>query len=64
MPRSLRSGPARPFLGIYFDCCRVYRRIYKDPGGTAYRGRCPRCLKAVVLRVGPGGRPDRFFRAR
>ena len=34
---------SRPFLGIWFDCCGVYGRIYKNKDGTAYVGRCPKC---------------------
>ena len=54
---------ARPFIGIYFECCGVYARIYRRPDQDAYRGRCPRCLRMVTVRVGPGGTSTRFFRA-
>ncbi|MCQ2754556.1 MAG: hypothetical protein MJ231_05865 [bacterium] len=52
----------RQFLGIWFDCCHVYGRLYKTPDGTAYRGRCPRCLRPVRVRVGGEGTNRRFFR--
>ena len=54
----------RPWVGILFDCCGIYARVYRTRGGRVYRGRCPRCLRQVRLRVGPGGTADRFFRAR
>lgn len=49
------------YLGIMFNCCSVYSRIYKNKDGTAYVGRCPRCLKNVRIPVGEGGTSERFF---
>ena len=60
-PNSLHG---RPWLGIYFECCGAYSRIYRNADGTAYQGRCPHCTAHVRLRVGPGGTDNRFFTAR
>jgi hypothetical protein len=59
-------GQPRPFLGIYFSCCNVYSRIYKNAAGTAYVGWCPRCMKRIEAKVGKGGSgtDQRFFIAR
>ena len=54
---------ARPWVGIRFECCGAYSRVYRNTDGTAYEGRCPRCLKQVRLRVGPDGTSARFFTA-
>ena len=54
----------RKFLGIYFECCRLYARIYRNCEGTAYEGRCPRCGRSVRVSIGAGGTPRRFFAAR
>jgi hypothetical protein len=55
------SPTSRPFLSVHFACCGAYQRVYRDPGGKTYRGRCPRCAKAVRFVVGEGGTTARFF---
>ncbi len=51
----------RPFLSVHFACCGAYQRVYRDPDGKTYRGRCPRCAKAVRFVVGEGGTSARHF---
>jgi hypothetical protein len=53
----------RPFLGIRFDCCRTYGRIYRCDTAMSYQGRCPKCLKPIKVKVGSGGTSNRFFNA-
>ena len=53
----------RPFLGIHFECCGLYGRIYRDPNFRVYRGRCPKCLRSLEIPIGQGGRAGRFYRA-
>ncbi len=60
-PEATASG--RSYLGVHFACCGVYARIYANPERTAYRGHCPRCGKALQIKIGPGGTDERFFTA-
>ena len=53
----------RKFLGVVFECCRVYARVYINRELTAYQGGCPRCGKRVEVKIGPGGTQTRFFTA-
>jgi hypothetical protein len=63
MSRS-KPNPQRKFLGVMFECCRVYSRVYIDPAGEVYEGRCPRCRKSVRFVVGEGGSGKRMWRVR
>jgi hypothetical protein len=60
-PGPSAAGSGRSFIGMRFDCCQVYTRIYINRQATAYVGNCPRCLKKVELKIGPGGTDARFF---
>lgn len=51
------------YLGIMFNCCNAYGRIYKNKEGTAYAGHCPKCLRQLRIPVGEGGTDTRFFNA-
>lgn len=51
----------RKCIYVFFKCCGVYSHIYKNRQGTAYEGRCPKCLAPVKASIGEGGTDKRFF---
>jgi hypothetical protein len=59
----MENREVKKFLGIMFECCNVYGRLYKNKEGTYYEGRCPRCMRLIKIRVGEGGVNQRFFKA-
>ena len=62
-PAAPQEFHGRPYLGVQFDCCNVYTRVYRNAEGTAYAGRCPRCGRELIVPIGPDGTDTRFFRA-
>ncbi|MGC4006881.1 MAG: hypothetical protein QM811_28655 [Pirellulales bacterium] len=61
--KSAAHGDMRKFVGIHFVCCDVYSRVYINAARTAYAGHCPRCMKKIEVKIGPGGSDSRFFTA-
>ena len=59
--RLLVARTGRPYIGVFWECCKVYSRISLNKKGTAYVGWCPRCAKRVQLNVSPTGSKSRFF---
>jgi len=53
----------RKFIGVKFNCCGIYVRVYANKEGTAYVGRCPKCFRPVKFKIGEGGTDHRFFEA-
>ena len=58
-----RERMGRPYIGVYFKCCRVYARIYLNRAGDAFCGHCPKCARPTRVKVGRGGSKSRFWTA-
>ncbi|MCG8407191.1 MAG: endonuclease Q family protein [Phycisphaerales bacterium] len=54
----------RPWVGVHFECCGVYTRVYRDAEARQYDGRCPRCGRPIKIGVGPQGIQAKVLRAR
>lgn len=63
MGEDITDDKKNNYLGIMFNCCQVYCRIYKNKEGTAYVGRCPKCMRTVKVLIGEGGTNQRIFNA-
>ncbi len=59
--RHISAERHRDFIGILFDCCHVYARIYINSAGTAFEGHCPCGMKRVVIPISEDGSSDRFL---
>lgn len=53
----------KQFIGVKFDCCQVYTRIYANKEETAYVGRCPKCLRKIHIKIHRDGVDCKFFSA-
>jgi hypothetical protein len=63
LPPEEREKRGRKFIGVRFDCCGVYARIYFNEKQNGYFGYCPMCHRRVSVRVDPEkGTDSRFFK--
>ncbi|HSG99881.1 MAG TPA: hypothetical protein VLB27_07525 [candidate division Zixibacteria bacterium] len=53
--------PKREFVGVHFNCCNVYSRIYLNPQRPRQYGWCPRCGARVEIVLSPTGSDKKFF---
>lgn len=61
-PQDANAQRGRKFIGVKFECCGVYSRIYYNDQKQGYFGYCPLCHRRVNVRVDPEkGIDARFF---
>lgn len=56
-----KDRPKKPFLGMYFKCCRVYSRLYLNKQQTAFVGWCPKCAAKAEVKISAEGSSEKFF---
>jgi len=62
-PHGSEQPLRRKFIGVLFDCCNIYRRIYLNDEETAYEGKCPACSRSVRMIIDPSSsNSQRFYR--
>jgi len=52
----------RKYIGIFFECCSVYTRIYINREKTSYLGWCPKCARRIEIKIDKKGTDNRFFK--
>ncbi len=63
LPPEERGQRGKKFIGVKFDCCGVYSRVYYSEQRKGYFGSCPICHRRVNVRVDPEKGVDaRFFK--
>ena len=61
----MAKNVGKKFIGVHFECCHVYQRVYVNDRGDAYEGRCPMCGRKVRALIDPSkGIDARFFTAK
>lgn len=55
------SDCKRVWIGVFYECCETYSRVYRRPSELQYRGRCPKCGMEINVRVGPNGVSSRIL---
>ena len=67
MTEEEKKRDPKKFLGVLFECCNAYGRLYQNQQGTHYIGRCPKCMKNLKVPIGTSDNPNatsqRFFKA-
>lgn len=54
----------REYIGVTFQCCHVYTRIYINKKRNAFVGWCPRCGVKMEVFISTEGSDSKFFTAK
>ena len=60
--KTLFPARGRKHIGIFFECCNIYTRVYVNKKKTAYVGWCPGCGRRVGIKIDKRGTDCRFFK--
>lgn len=61
----MAKNAGKKFIGVHFECCGVYTRIYLNEKENMYKGNCPLCRRPVTVQVNAEtGINARFFKAK
>ncbi len=56
-----RKEEKKKFISIYWKCCHVFSRMYRNSSGTGYDGFCPKCHVFLHVPIGKDGIHQRTF---
>ena len=59
--KGLSPPKGKKHIGVFFECCNIYTRVYINKNKKAYVGWCPKCAQRIEVKIDKRGTDCRFF---